>query len=994
MERNNSFMEETVIDRITALARSYTPEWRFDPDEPDIGSALAIVYAGMLEQTHKRLSRVPEKNRVAFLNSLGADLLPAVPAEGYVQFRLVNEEVDGVPVEEGTVVYADSDDAPDQVVAYETGESMYATPAELSELFVTQDETDTIVRLYDRAEEEWKPVQLFTVTGENRQCHELYIAHDTVLGIRREAYVELEILHSMSPHGMMRLYQSLADPTVAVWEYETEKGWEAFENAEPTSGTLRLHKKKDQPAFAKKEREGRESYWIRVRLNNIGEIEKLRMTGVKLASSGREILPDVLYGADEERELRRCLPFGERLDLYQTVYFGSEEVLSKKGALCTLSFRVDFARVPLDTNESQSFNWEWVMRRSDFKPNYEFDVTVEKVVWEYFNGTGWTRLFSTDEHDRTFSVPDGVSGQYETLTFLIPGDIESTLVGATETFYVRARILKINNLYKLQGQYVLPVIESTSLKYEYGVGQYGQDYLLKNNLETLRPVQEGNEITPFAPFFRTGTQAMTGYFSFETSPVGVPVKILFDVVPTHGESQRHLVWEYSCGDKWKPLNLIDETGQLTRTGIVTYTIPPDIRRVRLFGRERFWLRLVAEDGFDNEDAEPLILNRIRMNVTPVREVGNRRLEFFSMELYQPGIRLDLPDKNITEAEVWVDERGGLNRAEEELLRESEDLEEEFGDEGELLHSWVRWQRVGDFYTSEPEDRQFILHRYTGQIEFGDGKRGRIPPPSNEENVRVRYVTGGGAYTNLPVGSIDRMDRAIGFINRVENVSPLAGGCDPESPEQGIRRETEALCHQNRAVTMQDYESLAMRASREISRVRCFSGYDGEGRNRAGAITLVVVLEDYDGEMLHFTELKDQVSQYLKVHVHPALTAPGRLYVVPPEYVECRLYVELTVADLGRVFRVKKELEERVAKFLDPIRGKGGVGWEIGEFPNTIRIQNEISDIRGISYISKVVLNTYGLSGVNKGREIDVRRIPRSRYILPVPGEIEVVINSQ
>ena len=103
-------------------------------------------------------------------------------------------------------------------------------------------------------------------------------------------------------------------------------------------------------------------------------------------------------------------------------------------------------------------------------------------MWEYFNGTGWTRLFSTDEHDRTFSVPDGVSGQYETLTFLVPGDIESTLVGATETFYVRARILKINNLYKLQGQYVLPVIESTSLKYEYGVGQYGQDYLLKNNL--------------------------------------------------------------------------------------------------------------------------------------------------------------------------------------------------------------------------------------------------------------------------------------------------------------------------------------------------------------------------------------------------------------------------------------------------------------------------------------------------------------------------------
>ncbi len=981
-----------VIARILDLSKSYTPEWRFDPDNPDIGSALAVVYARMVEQTYKRLSRVPEKNRIAFLNSLGADLLPAVPASGHVQFLLVNEEVEGAEVDEGTVVFADSEDAPDNVVAYETKEPLYVTPAGLSGLYVTHDEADAIVRLYDREEEEWKPVQLFGVSGKNSQCHELYIAHDTVLAIEREAQIELEFLHVLSPQDMKQILYSLADPSVAVWEYATGEGseWQIFQKVDATAGSIRLYKAAEQPAFAEREIEGRSSYWIRVRLLSIAEGEKLRMTGMKLASAGVEVLPDIIYGADEEQDRRRCLPFGERLDLYRTVCFGSDEILSKKGAMCTLSFRVDFARVPLETNESQTFNWEWVMRRSDFKPNYEFDVSIDKVVWEYFNGTGWTRLFATDEHEHAFSVPDGVSGQYETLTFLVPTDIEPTLVGATETCFVRARILKIRNLYKLQGQYVLPVIESISMKYDYRLPQSAQDYILHNNLVTIRPPQ-AEEGLPFTPFCRTGTDEMAGYFAFDVSPAGGPVKILFDVVATNDESSRQLLWEYFSGDKWRPINLIDETAQLTKTGVVTFTIPPDISRYSLFGREGYWLRLKVEDGFDSEWSEPLRLNRIFMNVTPARETGGHYLEYFRTEIYQPEGRLDLPGKNILEAEVWVDEQGRLSSEEIQRLKQQEMLEEEYEDD-RPVHTWVRWTGVEDFYDSDAEDRHYVLHPLSGQIEFGDGKRGRIPHPSSDDNIRVFYTTGGGAFTNVPVGAIDRMEQSIGFINRVKNVTPMLGGCDAEDRVRGIWRETEALGNQNRAITAADFESLAKRASREIDRVKCFSGFDGDGKRKTGAITLVVQDEN-PGENLHFSALRDLVLQYMKEHINPVLTRGERLFVVQPAYVECQTYIELTVGDLNRVFRVKKEIEERIAAFLDPTHGRGGGGWEIGSFPNTIQIQNVISDIRGISYISKVIMTTYGLSGKDDRKEVDIRTLPRNKYILPVPGSTEIVINA-
>ena len=38
-----------IIRSIRETAANYTPEWNFNPEDPDIGSALAFVYADMLE---------------------------------------------------------------------------------------------------------------------------------------------------------------------------------------------------------------------------------------------------------------------------------------------------------------------------------------------------------------------------------------------------------------------------------------------------------------------------------------------------------------------------------------------------------------------------------------------------------------------------------------------------------------------------------------------------------------------------------------------------------------------------------------------------------------------------------------------------------------------------------------------------------------------------------------------------------------------------------
>ena len=65
---------------------TYTPEWRFDEDNPDVGTALAMIYAEMMGDTIYRFNQVPERTKLTFFNQLGANLAPAVPAYGYITF--------------------------------------------------------------------------------------------------------------------------------------------------------------------------------------------------------------------------------------------------------------------------------------------------------------------------------------------------------------------------------------------------------------------------------------------------------------------------------------------------------------------------------------------------------------------------------------------------------------------------------------------------------------------------------------------------------------------------------------------------------------------------------------------------------------------------------------------------------------------------------------------------------------------------------------------
>ncbi len=201
----------------------------------------------------------------------------------------------------------------------------------------------------------------------------------------------------------------------------------------------------------------------------------------------------MIYANGVECGRKRYFPFGERITPFSEVYFGCQEALCKKGARIELGFNLDYVRIPLDFNgENDPIKWEWIMRRSDFRENPDYDLTIEEVIWEYYNGTGWARLFPDGRFSDAFLPNGNVNAQHRTITFYCPEDMEAMTVNSLNSFYVRARVIKVNNLFKTKGAYITPILEDTMFQYDYTGREVLPEGLVGvNSLETRNLSEAG-----------------------------------------------------------------------------------------------------------------------------------------------------------------------------------------------------------------------------------------------------------------------------------------------------------------------------------------------------------------------------------------------------------------------------------------------------------------------------------------------------------------------
>lgn len=363
-----------------------------------------------------------------------------------------------------------------------------------------------------------------------------------------------------------------------------------------------------------------------------------------------------------------------------------------------------------------------------------------------------------------------------------------------------------------------------------------------------------------------------------------------------------------------------------------------------------------------------------------------------MRVYQENSRFELSDRKIIKAEISVNEVNDLSAGELSQLMKEKRLKPIYDETGILREAWVRWNMVDDFSESGETSRDYVLDKNEGLLLFGNGRHGRIPPSSRTENIRVEYLSGGGEHTNVKENQIRQMSQETGYISTVRNPRALAGGFNIETLHDAMVRNSSKIRHQNRAITARDYEEIAMAASRNIKKVKCFAGYGIQGQQSPGAITLVVLQKDFEHDRDRFAFIKDEVENYLKDKVYGNLFLAGKLAVIEPEFVELSVRAEITVSHYNVAFGVKKQVEARLTSFFDPLTGNyHGQGWDIGQLPNNIQIKNALSNIPELLNVRNIYISAF--AGNSKGRrEVDVEQMRRNRYVLPVGGTHEIVID--
>ena len=953
---------EDIMKEIQTRAAGYTPEWHCDLQKPDIGVALAQVYAGMQGNIEKKYAMLPEKLKTDYFNCLNVSMKTSAPASGYAVFGLSSDEMDGTLLEAGTALRSDVTDELGQAVPVELCEDVFVAPDTLRAVYEVDPTQDYIGCIYDAETMEERPAyRLFAMDEDNIQSHRVYMSHPFIFKIGRYASIGLHIRNSRDEAPPQEVLQCFADPDKVRFFYETGEEEDAevtLSDVSVRDGAVYINKPGSDAVWAETEHGGISGIWLGCEIRDAAGLASWGCSQIYLTAQCAAQEPDNIYAAGVDQPSGElCFPFGERFAQQDEVYFGSEDAFSKRGARVSISFTREFARIPIAQTERPQIDWKFVMPRGSVPSEVQYDITIEEVVWEYFNGNGWARLFAGREYADAFRYRGTRNERIVRMSFDCPEDLQPILAGSGETYYIRARILKVNNAYKTTGDYVTPYISDVTISYEYDGEGVSPEYLCcENNMAQELIKMDTRRTRMLQPVKPLEGQAPELYIAAGgLSPQG-PVRILFDIEHALGEKQPPLKWEYYRNGEWVGINVIDDTEDLRRTGIVTIPGIPDAQRCSLFGREEsFWLRIRRMP----RRTQPEHCARIRgmyLNAARVVTLRHGLSEYLTMESWLEDAQFELTEHNINSLELWVREDDRLTQSEMRSLRREGRYREDLDENGDVAARWVRWTQTDSIRRHSPGERVYVLDANRGIITFGGGAHGRVPAPGEPDGIYVEYSVGGGTLCNIPAGMISGLELTEGFVSTVYNPLPLTGGYDRESAAMALERASAEQSHHFRAVTADDFENLAREVSGNISKVKTCSCLNESGDKAPGYVTLVLLTKDYDPSGYGYEEQKREIYGYFRDKL-PAGLVPGQRFVIrPPRLAQLELHVDAVMAADQDTFRMQQAVLDRLEEFLDPVTGNfDGEGWDIGNMPQQTQIATLIRSVPGVENIERIII---------------------------------------
>jgi predicted phage baseplate assembly protein len=966
---------DDIVAEALRLIPRYAPEWTHH-NTSDPGITLIELAAWMTDLILYRLNKVPEKNYIAFLNLLGIKLKPPQAARGLLQFTLVEGATRQIVPASSQVSTPQGSD--EDTITFETERDLVVTAVPLDRCFsyFSGRYTDNTPHLIEPEAGPTAPIirpgaEGFEVFGgAERVDRFIYLSDPRFAGCGDSSI--LRIFLGCPERGGRDLARLLE------WQYWSGDRWRDLVPAplEVDRGEICfLGPLRFEPTTVAEI----EGLWVRGRLAEVTRPEDTEIDTIRarVEVSGEGVAPDrAMVNLDNDA----CI----FLDLGKNIYpFGKEPKVDCIFYLaCDDLLRTADAEVAIDVALADPS----VVRT----PNPSDDLTLS---WEYFDGRKWRSIGRTGKLGVKPGNPDELSFHDQTnaftkngtVSFRRPKDMEPAIIAGETARWVRVRLESGD--FGLAGTYTLdadkwvfrddrplrpPALRLISLRSreEYRDVRHALVY----NDFTYTDVTEDarTDYTIFQPFSpesdespalyigfagHLGNEAHAIYFQMaeDLGPSSMPTDgsevVTPELVRYHAERQaawigeQRVVWEYSTPRGWEPIAVQDGTSAFTTSGFVDLIAPEDWSVMRKFTEERHWLRARLEmGGF----AKPPRIVRVLTNVVEGHHHTTVRGEILGSSDGTPLQSYSVLQTPLLEGEV-ISVREHHVPPPDELL--------ELGDgavrtivEGQS-ECWVDWKRVDSFFESTPRSRHYIIDYMNGRVTFGDGRRGMIPPEGLNNIVADRYRVGGGSAGNVNPNTLTSLSRALAYIDEVTNPIAAAGGADRETVVEAKERAPYTIKSRDRAVTAEDFEMLALRSSTSLARARCVPDRGGRG-----GVTVVVLPKAETGveDLSRRLVPSNEILRYVKRYLDERRLVGTLLTVTKPTYIELSLKVTLIRRTIGGSDRLRREIDERLRRFLHPlVGGRDGKGWPFGRAVLKTELIHLVEEVPGVEGVDAV-----------------------------------------
>lgn len=1005
-----------IVEEVYRLLPMYVEKWPGRAGGGELANALVHVFARFSEIVIDRLNKTPQKNFFAFLNLLGVSPLPLQPARAPVTFYMAAGNAGHAVVPKGSQIAASPPPGEQKPIIFETERDLVVVAVKLSSVVLEDVSKDRCIDYspllaplaVTGASEE--AVTSAVVAKVIPIPHVFYIPLPSFPVWPPASETRLKFLLQSAPAAP-------ETPRVLQWELceKQRPKAKAAETALPVTGDDPAQVRVVTPLIDSTDNLTKSGDVV---FSNLPDVEPIVVDGVAsrwlrcrlltpiIASPSKKSLPaqpPIIGGLTVATRVARTglqpdaaffntlkldttkdfFPFGEKPRFGDTLYIASREAFSSASAVVTIH---------VDVTTPASGGSE----KSALPPAKPQDT---QLLWEFWDGTAWAAL-GTSEISRvrvsrvriggegpeaggpTFSDTTLVFSESGLITFMFPKALAQLKVNGQVNYWLRVRIIAGDYgkeaHFELRGglaerdpksggnlvpaDFAPPSIHSISIDYELeSESQPGQ--VLTYNDFSYTIVDPGmGTFQPFGPLpSRQVSPSLCFGFSLPPNLSAFPRQpvSMYLAVEESGIWQESVevdplpTWEYGKGVNWTKLTVADDTQGLRRSGTLRFLTPADFAPAEHFGLYLYWLRV----RWENLQFQPE-LRQALLNTTMAVQGATIAEEILGASNGTPDQRFHTTQFPVLAGQrIEVRESTRPSHAERAriLAKEGGDAIVQVSEPaGKGMAFWIRWHEVPTFFGSGPRDRHYQLDRMTGEVRFGDGTNGMIPP-ALPGNVRCTYRTGGGTAGNLPASAIQQLKSAIPYVQKASNTIAATGGTDVEPDSAILTRGPLEIRHGGRAVTREDFEDLAMEASREVARARCVPLFDlskdpDASHRKSGVISLILVPRSSDLRPRPSQDLLSRVRRY--IDARRQLTAD--LQLVRPEYIRVDVDCEITVIKLERAGEAEEAIKSALRDYLHPVNGgDDGTGWDFGREPKRSDLFALLESMPGISHVREL-----------------------------------------